>query len=128
MGAGGFPGAVAQPKWLPGGGILTVAADRGEAAIWIAGSPEEGRWIPEGPSMISWYSVDRAGLRAAVTSSGQSHPSEVTLINLRTGLETQLTDFNQAFREEVEILGRKSSRLPRNPGRKSIAGSCSRRD
>ncbi len=104
MGAGGLPGAVAQPKWLPGGGILTVAADRGEATLWIAGTPEEGRWIAEGPSMISWYSVDRAGLRAAVTSSGQSHPAEVTLINLETGLETQLTDFNQAFREEVEIL------------------------
>jgi len=103
MGAGGLPGAVAQPKWLPGGGILTMAADRGESSIWIGGGSTDGRWVAKSASIATWYSVDRAGLRAALTSSTQGAPAEVSLVNMETGTAEQLTDFNSAWRDEVSL-------------------------
>ncbi len=103
MGAGGLPGAVAQPKWLTGGGILTVAADRGETSIWIGGGDAEGRWVAKDATMATWYSVDAAGLRAAVTANSQQKPAELYLVNLESGSKRQLTDFNAAFRDEVDL-------------------------
>lgn len=102
MGAGALPGAVAQPKWLPGGGILTVAADRGESSIWIGGSAE-GRWVAKDASMVGWYSVDHAGVRAAVTGSSQQGPAEAFLVNLESGAKKRLTDFNRSFCEDVGL-------------------------
>lgn len=103
MGAGALPGAVAQPKWLPGGGILTVAADRGEASIWIAGAANDGRWVAKDASMVTWYAVDAAGVRAVITAGAQQRPAELFLVNLESGARKQLTDFNRAFREEVDL-------------------------
>ncbi|MBK6317319.1 MAG: S9 family peptidase [Dehalococcoidia bacterium] len=103
MGAGGLPGAVAQPNWLRGGGILTVAADRGESSLWLAGSAADGRWVAREPAMTAWYSVDRAGLRAAVVSSTQLSPSELSVVNLETGARRQLTHFNAGWRDEVDL-------------------------
>ncbi|MEO8539573.1 MAG: S9 family peptidase [bacterium] len=103
MGAGGLPGAVAQPKWLPGGGILTLAADRGESSIWIGGSAADGRWVAKDASSATWYSIDRAGLRAALTSNSQPAPAELSVVNLETGSQKQLTDFNRSLREEVDF-------------------------
>lgn len=103
MGAGALPGAVAQPKWLPGGGILTVAADRGEASIWIAGVANDGRWVAKDASMVTWYAVDAAGVRAVITAGAQQRPAELFLVNLESGARKQLTDFNRAFREEVDL-------------------------
>lgn len=105
MGAGGLPGAVAQPAWLPGGGILTVAADRGESSLWLAGGPDAGRWLARNAAMTSWYSVDRSGLRAAVVSSTQTSPAEVSIVNLESGASRQLTSFNAGWSAEV-ALGR----------------------
>ena len=103
MGAGGLPGAVAQPRWLPGGGILTVAQDRGEASLWIGGSASGGHWLAKGPSNVSWYSTDRAGVRSAIVSSRQAAPAEVSLVNLETGTQTTLTNLNGAFKEAVAL-------------------------
>ena len=103
MGVGALPGAVAQPRWLPGGGILTVAADRGESSLWIGGAVDGGRWLAKGPAMTGWYSVDAAGLRAAVTATSQQQPAEVFLVNLESGAKSQLTNFNEAFRNEVTL-------------------------
>ncbi len=108
MGAGGLPGAVAQPRWLPGGGIMTVAADRGEASIWIGGGAADGRWVAKDASMVGWYSVDAAGVRASVSCGAQQRPAELFAVNLESGAKRQLTDFNSAFREEVDLqLGEK---------------------
>ncbi|MGE0599370.1 MAG: prolyl oligopeptidase family serine peptidase [Dehalococcoidia bacterium] len=103
MGAGGLPGAVAQPKWLPGGGILTIAADRGEAALWIGGGPTDGRRVTNEHSMATWYSADKSGVRAVIVAGRQSAPAELWVVNLESGATTQLTDFNAAFREQVEL-------------------------
>ena len=103
MGAGSLPGAVAQPAWLPGGGILTIAADRGEAAPWIGGSASGGRWIAKDASLATWYSVDRAGLRAAVVSSTQTSPAELSVVNLESGSARRLTNFNQGFSSSVSL-------------------------
>ena len=103
MGAGGLPGAVAQPKWLPGGGLLTLASDRGESSLWVAGTPSDGRWVAKDATLATWYSADRAGVRAVLARSGQSAPAEVTLVNLETGSTKQLTNFNAAFNAEVSL-------------------------
>jgi len=103
MGAGSLPGAVAQPRWLPGGGILTIAQDRGEAAIWVGGGPADGRWVGRERSIANWYSVDRAGLRAALISTTQASPAEVSVVNLESGARTQLTDLNRAWKSEVAL-------------------------
>jgi len=101
MGAGGLPGAVAQPAWLPGGGILTLAQDRGETAIWVADSATDGRWLARDRAIATWYSVDRTGTRAAIVSTWQGAPSEVSLVNLETGSRKQLTQLNAGWLSEV---------------------------
>ena len=116
MGAGALPGAVAQPNWLPGGGILTITADRGEASLWIGGSFSEGRWVAKGPSVAGWYSVDQAGVRAAIVSSTQTAPGEVSIVNLESGASAQLTDFNAAWRGEVELLCAEKFVVSTEPG------------
>lgn len=103
MGAGAAPGAVAQPRTLSGGGILTVAQDRGEASLWIGGAESGGRWLTKGPANITWYSVDSADACAAIVSSRQASPSEVSVVNLETGIETQLTRFNAPFTASVSL-------------------------
>lgn len=103
MGVGALPGAVAQPAWLPGGGILTTAEDRGEKALWLAGSPEGGRWLARDISIATWYSVDRAGMRAAITASTQDSPAEVFLVNLESGNKQQLTHMNREWSEVVKL-------------------------
>lgn len=103
MGAGGLPGAVARPKWLPGGGLLTIAADRGDASLWIGGGPADGRWVAKERAIATWYSADTAGIRAALTSSRQDAPAELAVVNLESGARTQLTDFNAELRAEVEL-------------------------
>ncbi len=102
MGAGGLPGAVAQPAWLPRGGILTVAQDRGEAALWLAlGS--EGRWVARDREMVAWYSVDRDGRLAAIVSSRQGAPAELSVVDIESGSRRQLTRFNASWLGEVAL-------------------------
>lgn len=101
MGAGSLPGAVAQPAWLPGGGILTAAQDRGETSLWIAGQPADGRWVGKDASVLGWYSVDRSGARAVIAASSQQAPAEVFLVNLESGNKRQLTHFNREWMEVV---------------------------
>lgn len=96
MGAGGLPGAVAQPAWLPDGSILTIAADRGEAALW-AGGAGSGRWIARQTALANWYSIDRDRKRVALVSSSQGAPAELSLVDLQTGAQRQLTNFNAGW-------------------------------
>ncbi len=103
MGAGGLPGAVAQPKWLPGGGILTLAADHGDASLWIGGSAGDGHWVAKKPSMATWYSSDAAGVRAALVASTQTTPAELFVVNLESGATSQLTHLNARFCEEIDL-------------------------
>jgi len=100
MGAGGLPGAVAQPAWLPDGSILTIAADRGEAALW-AGGAGPGRWIARQTALASWYSVDRERKRVALVASTQGAPAELSLVDLQTGTRRQLTAFNAGWLSKV---------------------------
>src|SRR5690606_30918660 len=97
MGAGSLPGAVAQPAWLPGGGILTAAQDRGESALWIAGQPADGRWVGKDASVVGWYSVARSGVRAGDAASAQQTPAEGVLLNLEPGNKRQLTNLNREW-------------------------------
>ena len=116
MGAGALPGAVAQPAWLPGGGILTVAEDRGESALWLAGLPGEGRWVGRSQSVTGWYSVDRTGTKAAIVSASQQTPGEVFVVNLETGSRTQVTNLNREWMQVVPRAHGEKFTVPTDSG------------
>jgi dipeptidyl aminopeptidase/acylaminoacyl peptidase len=104
MGAGSLPGAVAQPAWLPGGEILTVAQDRGTAGLVAARDGESGRWIGRQDEVVSWYSVSADGRTAAFVSSALTRPAEVFTVDLVSGERRQLTDVNAQWRSDVSLI------------------------
>lgn len=101
-GAGALPGAVAQPAWLPGGRVLSLAQDRGAVAPIIAGCGEVTRWVNAGRRTAAWYSVAADGRTVALVASEVTRPAEVFLLDLETGKERRLTSINAQWLQEVE--------------------------
>jgi dipeptidyl aminopeptidase/acylaminoacyl peptidase len=101
-GAGGLPGAVAQPAWLPDGSILSVAQDRGSATPIAVKEGAATRWLRPGPYATGWYSVSADGTKVALTASTLSAPAEVRLLDITTGEERRLTSMNAGWIAEVE--------------------------
>jgi len=116
MGAGALPGAVAQPAWLPGGGILTVAQDHGSSNLWLAGSGGDGRWLATEAGMIGWYSVDAARSAAAIIATSQDRPAALFLVDLGTGQRRPLADFNEAWRAETVLQRAEPFTVSTEPG------------
>lgn len=116
MGAGSLPGAVAQPAWLPGGRLLTVAHDRGSANLWLAGSETGGQWIGPVPGMVGWYSVAADGKTAAVVATGQTRPAELFAVDLATGERRQLTHSNAGWLGEVSLQMAERFTVSTDPG------------
>jgi dipeptidyl aminopeptidase/acylaminoacyl peptidase len=116
MGAGSLPGAIAQPAWLPGGEILTLAQDRGSANLWIGGSESGGRWVGPLEGMTGWYSVDAAGTTVAVVATEQTLPAELFAVDIATGGRRQLTDLNAEWRSEVSLQGAGKFVVATEPG------------
>ncbi|MBE0611827.1 MAG: S9 family peptidase, partial [Dehalococcoidia bacterium] len=103
MGAGSLPGAVAQPAWLPGGEVLTLAQDRGTANLWAGGDASAGRWVGRVEGVTGWYSGDAARKTAAVVATEQTRPAELFAVDLASGERHQLTDLNAGWRAEVSL-------------------------
>jgi len=116
MGAGALPGAVAQPAWLPGGGILTVAQDHGSSNLWLAGSGGDGRWLGTEAGMIGWYSVDAARSAAAIIVTSQDRPAALFLVDLGTGQRRLLADLNDAWRAETVLQRAEPFAVATDPG------------
>ncbi len=101
-GAGALPGAVAQPAWLAGGGILSVGQDRGVVAPIIALEGKATRWVGrEAGRSAAWYSVARVGRTAAITFGSVTCPPELSLVDLERGDERALTNFNMPWMHEA---------------------------
>lgn len=116
MGAGSLPGAVAQPAWLPGGEILTLAQDRGSTNLWVGGGESGGRWVGRVDGMAGWYSVDAAGTTAAVVATEQTRPAELFAIDIATGERRQLTHFNAGWLGDVSLQHADRFTVPTEPG------------
>jgi len=115
-GAGGLPGAVAQPAWLPGGRILSVAQDRGTVSPIVGRWGEPTRWLAAGPRTVGWYSVAADGRTAALVSSTTARPAEVFVLDLETGVERQLTNVNDPWLETVELAPAEKMVVPTADG------------
>jgi dipeptidyl aminopeptidase/acylaminoacyl peptidase len=100
-GAGAVPGAVAQPAWLPGGAILSLAADRGRANL-VVSTGEGTRTVGSADQMLSWYSVSANGKTAAVVGSTVTSPGEVSIVDVASGKQRQLTSMNQEWLAKVQ--------------------------
>jgi dipeptidyl aminopeptidase/acylaminoacyl peptidase len=103
MGAGSLPGAVAQPVWLQGDELLTLAQDRGRAGLFSTGPGKTGGWIAVADEIVGWYSVAKDGRSAAIVSSAIARPAEVSVVDLATGERRQLTNMNAGWRGEVSL-------------------------
>ncbi len=115
-GAGALPGAVAAPAWLPGGHILSIAQDRGAASPVVARWGEATRWVATGPRMASWYSVAADGRTVALVSSTVTHPAEVSLLDLQTGVERPLTNMNAGWLAGVGLPAAERFVVRTSPG------------
>lgn len=102
-GAGALPGAVAQPAWLPGGRVLSLAQDRGSVSPVVAKWGEPTRWINAGRRTASWYSVAADGRTAAIVSSTVKQPAEVFLLDIESGSGRQLTSMNAKWLQEMQL-------------------------
>jgi len=115
-GAGALPGAVAQPAWLPGGRILSVAQDRGTVSPIVGRWGEATRWVAAGPRAVAWYSVAADGNAVALVSGSTTRPAEVFVLDLEAGTERQLTDMNRPWRDEVELIPAEKMVVPTAEG------------
>jgi len=102
-GAGALPGAVAQPAWLPGGRLLSVAHDRGTISPVVGRWGEATRWVATNQRTVGWYSVAADARTVALVSSSMTRPAEVFVLDLETGVERQLTTMNGPWLGELEL-------------------------
>jgi dipeptidyl aminopeptidase/acylaminoacyl peptidase len=99
----GLGAATSAPTltWLPGGGVLSAAQDRGATGLIVAKESSATRQVAPGARNVTWHSVSADGTRAAITANSLTRPSEVSVVDLATGEERQLTTMNAAWLEEV---------------------------
>ncbi len=95
--------ASARPVWLPDGSVLSVAQSRGRQGLISAKAGDETGWLTEADRMVSWYSISADGSRAAVVSSSITSPGELSVIDLPSGKEQQVTHHNQNFLTATQI-------------------------
>jgi dipeptidyl aminopeptidase/acylaminoacyl peptidase len=103
-----------RPGWLPDGAIFSEAQDRGTATPIIARRAEPTRWIAPGDRMVSWYAVSADGSKAALTSNTITAPAEVSVLDIASGTERQLTQMNRVWLDEVALTG--AERFAANTG------------
>jgi dipeptidyl aminopeptidase/acylaminoacyl peptidase len=115
-GAGSAPGSVARPAWLPDGVIVSIAQDRGTAAVIVAKEGEATRWLGRGPRMASWYSVSTGAGKAAFVASSVTAPSEVFVTDLAGAEPRRLTQMNASWLGAVAPIGAEHFIVPTGEG------------
>lgn len=99
----GLGAATSAPRlaWLPDGSVLSAAQDRGSTNLIIAKAASATREVAAGKRMVGWHSVSADGGTAAITATSLTAPAEVSVVDLATGAERQLTTMNAAWLSEV---------------------------
>ncbi len=100
-GAGALPGAVAIPHWLPGGSVVSIAADRGRSGLIVTKEGEPTRWVAATERMAGWYSVTPDGRRAVISASTITSPAEIFVVDIESGDARQITHLNDDFTSDV---------------------------
>ncbi len=116
MGAGALPGAVAKPAWLPGGGLLSLAEDRGAKKLVVIPATGPSRYVGSEMATLAWYSVAAGGRTVAAIRTTIGSPGEVVTIDLESGAERQLTNLNPHLDVEVGLSGAERFTLSPAPG------------
>jgi len=93
----GAPTSSARPVWCPDGSVLSVAQNRGIVAPIRARGGASTEWLSDARRMVNWYSVSADRGWMGMTATTITAPAEVFVLNLKTGVERQLTNLNAAF-------------------------------
>ncbi|MGH2608142.1 MAG: prolyl oligopeptidase family serine peptidase [Tepidiformaceae bacterium] len=115
-GAGALPGAVAAPRWLGDGSIVSIAADRGRSGLIVAREGQPTRWVAAGDRMAGWYSVSADGTKAVVSASTVTNTSDLFLIDLIAETAEQLTRFQEEMASEAYLAPAERTAAPTEPG------------
>ncbi len=115
-GAGALPSAIAQPAWLPDGGLFSLAQDRGSDTPIVAVPGEPTRWLSPGRTIASWYSVAADGETVALIASTPTSPAEVFLLDVGSGRQRPLTAMNEAWKSEVGLNAAEHFVVKTDPG------------
>ncbi|MEX1104289.1 MAG: S9 family peptidase, partial [Dehalococcoidia bacterium] len=115
-GAGGLPGAVAAPYWLPDGSILSIASDRGCAGLIAAREGQPTRWIAPGDRMAGWYSVTPDGTKAVISASTVVTTGDLLLVDLLAGSADQLTHYQDEIAREAHLQSAERVSVPTEAG------------
>ncbi|MBA4179816.1 MAG: peptidase S9 [Anaerolinea sp.] len=99
------PAAWASPVFRPDGVILTVAQDRGIVAPIRANAGSPTEWLSKARRSLGWYSVSADGRFLALASSSVTVPAEVSLLDLESGKERQLTRLNEEWASGARLGG-----------------------
>ncbi len=112
----GAPTSCTRPALCADGSLLSAAQDRGIVAPIRAkeGTPTE--WLSRERRSVGWYSVSSDGEWMAITSTDITTPAEVRLLNLRTGVERQLTNLNREFVAAAGIVEAEHFVVPSSEG------------
>ena len=112
----GAPTSSARPVWCADRTLLSAAQDRGIAAPIRAKEGATTEWLSEARRMVNWYSVSADCEWLAMTSTSVTTPAEVSLLNLKTGVERQLTNFNRRLASSGAIVGAEHFPVPTAEG------------
>ena len=112
----GAPTSSTRPVWCADGSLLSAAQDRGIVAPIRAKAGAETAWLSAGRRMLNWYSVSSDCQWMAMTSTSVAAPAEVSLLNLTTGVERQLTSLNRGFAAAAGIVEAEHFVVPTGEG------------
>ncbi len=109
-------GQFAPPAWARDGSLLTTAEDRGATNPIRAQRGEPTQWLSGARRIVTSCSFDRERRLAALVSSTPTSPAEVSVLELATGDERQLTALNEGFAGDVELAGAERFVVSTAPG------------
>ncbi len=98
--ATGFPTSpdYSALRWTADGRILFVADASGQSYVCEVRDDGKGaRKITAGGCQITAWAVDAQGRAAVVAAATPSSPGELYVVDLKTGRESRLTSFNDAY-------------------------------
>ncbi|MDQ3043825.1 MAG: S9 family peptidase [Chloroflexota bacterium] len=99
-----FAGGDQRPLWTANGAAIAVLSSEHGAthAHWVALESNTVSAVTSGSRRVAGIALaDEDHL--VILAGDSSHPFELFSVDLLTGLETQLTDHNRAFLEEVSL-------------------------
>jgi dipeptidyl aminopeptidase/acylaminoacyl peptidase len=112
----GAPGVADPPRWLDTRRLLCAAEDRGSVSLIVAAEGARTQWLAPQPRTLSAYSVSSDGRAAAFVSSQPLRPPELSIVDVETGSERQLTEVNAPWCSSVTLSRPEHFTIETDPG------------